>query len=56
MLRILAALESLPSGGTIIAQMDRRPIFLFSELDERGCAYRCEPSLEGGFLLTITKR
>lgn len=56
MLRILTALEGLDAGGTIIAKMDRRPMFLFPELDERGCAYTCDPSDEGGFLLTIEKR
>jgi len=57
MLRILAELDSLVTGGTIVAKMDRRPIFLFPELEERGCAYSCDPDAEGGgFLLTITKR
>lgn len=54
MLRILTALESLAPGGQIVARMDRRPIFLFPELDERGCAYSCDPAAEGGYLLTIT--
>lgn len=55
MLRILAALESLAHGGRIIAKIDRRPIFLFPELDERGCEYSCDSAQEGGFLLTITQ-
>ena len=55
MLRILTALESLTPGGQIIAKMDRRPIFLFPELDERGYTYSCDPAGEGGFLLTITR-
>ena len=55
MLRILSALEALPSGGEIVAQMDRRPIFLFPELDERGCTYACDAVTEGGYLLTIRK-
>ena len=55
MLRILAALDSLAQGGRIVAKMDRRPIFLFPELEERGCTYSCDPAQEGGFLLTITK-
>lgn len=55
MLRILAALESLARGGKIVAKMDRRPIFLFPELEERGCTYSCDPAAEGGFLLTIAK-
>jgi len=55
MLRILAALETLAQGGKIVAKMDRRPIFLFPELEERGCTHTCDPAAEGGFLLTITK-
>lgn len=55
MLRILSALESLAGGGEIVAQMDRRPIFLFPELDERGCTYTCEPVEGGGYLLAVKK-
>ncbi len=55
MLRILDALDALPGGGKIIAQMDRRPLFLFPELEERGCSYACEPTEEGGYLLSIEK-
>ncbi len=54
MLRILTALEALPAGGTITAQMDRRPMFLFPELEERGCTYTCDPDGDG-FLLKINK-
>lgn len=56
MIRILTALESLESGGSILARMDRRPMFLFPELDERGCAYTCDPDPQGGYLLRIEKR
>ncbi|HLI94631.1 MAG TPA: DUF2249 domain-containing protein [Candidatus Baltobacteraceae bacterium] len=55
MLRILSALETLAPGGEIVAQMDRRPIFLFPELDERGCTYACDAAAEGGYVLTICK-
>ena len=55
MLRILTALDTLPAGGSIVARMDRRPIFLFPELEERGCTYTCDPIDDGGFLLTIKK-
>lgn len=55
MLRILDALDALPAGGKIMAQMDRRPLFLFPELEERGCSYVCDPTEEGGYLLTIEK-
>ncbi len=54
MLRILSALDALAAGGKIIAQMDRRPLFLFPELDERGCPYTCDEA-QGGYLLTIEK-
>lgn len=53
LLKILAALEDLPDGGEIVAQMDRQPIFLFPELDERGCTYTCDPSPDGGYVVTI---
>lgn len=56
MLRILTTLDSLAASGKIVARMDRRPMFLFPELDERGCTYTCDANPEGGFLLTIEKR
>lgn len=56
MLRILMALDALEPGGKIVAKMDRRPMFLFPELDERGCTYTCDPDDEGGFLLVIEKK
>lgn len=56
MLRILDALERLPANETLTAQMDRRPVFLFPELEERGYTYELEQQPEGWFLLTIQKR
>lgn len=56
MLRILDALERLPANEALTAQMDRRPVFLFPELEERGYAYELEQQPEGWFLLTIRKR
>ena len=56
MLRILDALERLPANEKLIAQMDRRPVFLFPELEERGFAYEIEQQPEGWFLLTIQRR
>lgn len=55
MLRILDALDRLPANEQLIAQMDRRPVFLFPELEERGFAYSLEQQPEGWFLLTIQK-
>lgn len=56
MLRILDGLERLAPNETLTAQMDRRPVFLFPELEERGYAYSLEQQPEGWFLLTIQKR
>lgn len=56
MLRILDALEKLPAGEQLIAQMDRRPVFLFPELEERGFAYDIKQQPEGWFLLTIQRQ
>jgi len=40
MVRTLAALESLPSGATLVQVNDRVPAFLLPELDQRGWRYR----------------
>lgn len=53
MLRILAALERREPGETLEALLDRRPVFLFPELEERGVTYSCEPNALGGFTLRI---
>lgn len=55
MLRILDALERLPPSDQLVAQMDRRPVFLFPELQERGYAYDIKQQPEGWFLLTIQR-
>ena len=56
MLRILDALERLPANEQLTAQMDRRPVFLFPELEERGYAYDIKQQPEGWFRLTIKRR
>lgn len=55
LLRILAELDSLPAGGQIVALMDRQPLFLYPELEERGCTYTCDPNASGFYTLTIDK-
>lgn len=55
LVRILAALDALPGGGRIVAQMDRQPLFLYPELEERGCSYTCDPVAEGHYELRIEK-
>jgi tRNA 2-thiouridine synthesizing protein A len=53
MVRILEVLDQRASGDVIEALMDRRPMFLFPELEERGLLFSCEPNAEGGFTLRI---
>lgn len=55
MIRILRACEDLQVGDRIEAEMDRRPMFLFPELDERGLIYTCVESGDGSFLLSVER-
>lgn len=55
MLRILAACESLQRGDSVEALMDRRPVFLFPELESRGLAYDCDPCGDGSFRVTVKR-
>lgn len=55
MMRILTALEQAEPGTTIIARNDRKPMFLFPKLDERGCRYEVDPLPDGSYRITIRK-
>jgi uncharacterized protein (DUF2249 family) len=44
MVRILAALASLPEGGEVVALMDREPLLLYPELERRGFTWTFNPS------------
>lgn len=55
MIRTLEQLELMDSGETLIIHNDRKPMFLFPELDELGYPYEVEPHPEGGFQVTIHK-
>lgn len=55
MLRILAALETLPPGATLVALNDRQPLLLYPQLEELGCRYQTEPLPEGGYRVVIVK-
>lgn len=56
MVRILEACATLHQGDRIIAEMDRRPVFLFPELDERNVRYECVERSGGGYLLTLEQQ
>jgi tRNA 2-thiouridine synthesizing protein A len=56
MMRTLAALEELPAGETLMIINDRKPMFLFAELDERGYDYSTAEHSGGGFEITIRRK
>ncbi len=55
MMRTLAALEKLNDGETLIIINDRRPMFLYEQLDELGYSYETNERDDGSFEITITK-
>lgn len=55
MMRTLAALEELPEGEELIINNDRRPMFLYEELDERGYKHETIELEDGSFQITIRK-
>ncbi len=48
MVAILRLLDSGAAGSTVIAHLDREPIFLYPELDERGWRHEVVPGGGGG--------
>lgn len=55
MMRTLTKLENIQSGETLIIINDRRPMFLYEELNEMGYLYETEPYADGGYQITIHK-
>ena len=55
MMRTLAALESLNTGETLSIINDRRPMFLYEQLEEMGLKYITTAQEDGSFLIEITK-
>ncbi|WP_077617262.1 DUF2249 domain-containing protein [Bacillus sinesaloumensis] len=55
MMRTLKALECLNKGDTLTIINDRRPMFLYEQLDELGLKHTTEPHPDGGFKIEITK-
>jgi len=52
---ILEALASLPEGGQMLAQTDRRPLHLYPLLEQRGFTGQTEEQHDGSFI-TIIRR
>lgn len=47
MVAILQAIDSGEAGSVLIAHLDREPIFLYPELDDRGWSYEVVPCCGG---------
>lgn len=53
MMRTLAALEDLAENETLTIINDRRPMFLYEQLEEMGLKHRTEPQNDGSFKIEI---
>ncbi|MFT9600618.1 DUF2249 domain-containing protein [Mesobacillus sp.] len=56
MMRTLSKLEELEEGQTLIIINDRRPMFLFEQLDELGYLYLTEQQEDGSYRVTISRK
>ncbi len=56
MMRTLTALEDLDKGQTLVIINDRRPMFLFEQLDELGYLYLTEQQEDGSYKVTISRK
>ncbi|MBT2215395.1 DUF2249 domain-containing protein [Virgibacillus dakarensis] len=55
MMRTLKALDKMNSGESLTIINDRRPMFLYEELNDRGYLHETEPQEDGSFKIIITK-
>lgn len=55
MMRTLTKLENMDAGETITIINDRRPMFLYEELNGLGYLHNTEALEDGSFKITITK-
>lgn len=56
MQRTLKALDELKAGEKLMIINDRKPMFLFEELDQRGYQYEVKPHQESGFEIVIGRQ
>lgn len=56
MVRVLAALEHLPKGATLLVLHERRPLFLYPKLDERGFEHTTQEIAPGDVRILIRHR
>ncbi len=55
LVRILAALETLPAGVQLRAQTDREPCHLFGEAKQRGFSSDCKEQSNGSWITVLTR-
>ncbi|WP_342432081.1 DUF2249 domain-containing protein [Neobacillus sp. FSL H8-0543] len=55
MMRTLAALETLGAGEVLTIINDRRPMFLYEQLEDLGYQQRTEAQNDGSFKIEIFK-
>jgi uncharacterized protein (DUF2249 family) len=55
MIRTFAALNELPPGGVLEIHNDRRPMFLYPHLEERGYRYQTLDAEDGSAIVRIWK-
>lgn len=53
MMRTLAALETIKEGESLIIINDRRPMFLYEQLEELGFQQKTEEQKDGSFKIEI---
>lgn len=56
MMRTLAALEKLGNEKPLVIINDRRPMFLFEQLDDMGYLYLTEQLEDGSYKVTISRK
>jgi len=56
MVKILETLASIPEGTSLRARTDRRPVHLYSRLEERGYASESIEQEDGSFVTHISRR
>ena len=55
MMRTLQALEEMDSGEKLVIINDRRPMFLYEQLDTNGYKHTTSEREDGSFQIEITK-
>jgi uncharacterized protein (DUF2249 family) len=55
LVKILEALATLPEGAVLEAHTDRRPMHLYTQLEQRGFVAETEELSDGGFLTHVRR-